>query len=110
MHTSSRGSCRFRLLPALSATCFAAAAILPAGPALAQITNAAGVRVDPQGVLRAQAVADAGLSTEKRKAAIEALPGDLQKKVPLRKVALSRLEAALAAHAADGRGIPEEIG
>ena len=110
MHTSSRGSCRFRLLPALSATCFAAAAILPAGPALAQITNAAGVRVDPQGVLRAQAVADAGLSTEKRKAAIEALPGDLQKKVPLRTVALSRLEAALAAHAADGRGIPDEIG
>ena len=43
------------------------------------------------------------------KAAVEGLPGDLRKKVPLRKVALSRLEKALAKHAADGRGIPDEI-
>jgi hypothetical protein len=87
----------------------AVVALMCSAPAHAQITNAAGVRVDPQGVLRSQAVADPGLSAEQRKAAVAALPGNLQKRVPLRKVALSRLEAAAAQHAADGRGMPDEI-
>jgi hypothetical protein len=78
-------------------------------PAMAQGLNAAGVHVDPQGVLRTQGTTDAGLTAQQRRAAVEALPGDLRKKVPLRKVALSRLEATLAKHAADGRGIPDEL-
>jgi hypothetical protein len=69
----------------------------------------AGVLIDAQGVLRAQAFPSQPLSIAQRKAALEGLPGDLRKKVPLRKVALSRLEKALAKHAADGRGIPDEI-
>ena len=69
----------------------------------------AGILIDAQGVLRTQAVPAQQLSIAQRKAAVEGLPGDLRKKVSLRKVALSRLEKALAAHAADGRGIPDEI-
>lgn len=84
-------------------------ALTTATRAVAQFMNAAGVHVDAQGVLRNQGMADAGLTAQQRKAAVETLPGDLRKKVPLRKVALSRLEAALAKHAADGRGIPDEL-
>jgi len=65
--------------------------------------------VDGQGVLRSQAAFSQQLSIAQRKAAVEALPGDLRKQVLLRKVALSRLEKALVKHAADGRGIPDEI-
>ncbi|MEX0670806.1 MAG: hypothetical protein WD060_10165, partial [Pirellulales bacterium] len=78
-------------------------------PAFAQGGAGAGVVVDANGVLRTRAVTDPGLTADRQKAAVAALPGDLQKRVPLRKVALSRLEAALAKHAADGRGIPDEI-
>jgi hypothetical protein len=99
-----------RRFEALAAASVVAIALVAATPAHAQFTNAAGVRVDAQGVLRSQAVADPGLSAEQRKAAVDALPGDLRKRVPLRKVALSRLEAAAAKHAADGRGMPDEIG
>jgi len=73
------------------------------------INNAAGVVVDAQGVLRTQAAADPGLNKERRQAVIDALPGDLRKSVPLRKVALSRLEAELTKRIADGRGIPDEL-
>jgi len=69
----------------------------------------AGVFIDPQGVLRQTGAAHAGLSAAHRKAAIEALPGDLQKPAPLRKVALSRLEAAVAQAAADGTRLPDEV-
>jgi hypothetical protein len=65
--------------------------------------------IDAQGVLRTQAAVGAGLTAERRKAAVAALPGDLRKAVPLRKVALSRLEAELAKAAAAGRGLPDEI-
>jgi hypothetical protein len=75
-----------------------------------QQSDAAGVIVDPQGLLRIQSVADPSLTKERRAAAVEALPGNLRKAVPLRKVALSRLEAECARRAADGRGIPDEIG
>ena len=68
-----------------------------------------GVVVDATGVLRARAVVDAGLSVERRRAAVAALPGDLQKQSPLRKVALSRLEAEMAKAAATGRGIPADL-
>jgi hypothetical protein len=98
-----------RLLRAGAIACAACLPLVSSAPVHAQITNAAGVRVDPQGVLRSQAVADASLTSEQRKAAVAALPGELQKRVPLRKVALSRLEAAAAKHAADGRGMPDEI-
>lgn len=88
--------------------CVSLLAALLAAPAVAQGISA-GVQVDAEGVLRTQSVADAGLSREQRKAAVEALPGDLRRPVPLRKVALSRLEKTLAKHAADGRGIPDEL-
>ena len=71
--------------------------------------GAAGVVIDANGVLRSQVVADAGLSLERRKAAVATLPGDLQQKSALRKVALSRLEAEVRRAAATGRGIPEEL-
>lgn len=69
----------------------------------------AGVQVDAQGVLRTYSVADPGLDKERRQAVIDALPGDLRKAVPLRKVALSRLEAELTKRLADGRGVPDEL-
>jgi hypothetical protein len=50
-------------------------------------------------------VAGGGLSAERLKAAVAGLPADLQTKSPLRKVALSRLEAEVAKAAATGRGI-----
>jgi hypothetical protein len=88
----------------------ASLALISAAPevALGQI-EAAGVVIDAQGVLRTQSVADPGLNKERREAVIEALPGDLRKAVPMRKVALSRLEAELAKRIADGRGIPDEL-
>jgi hypothetical protein len=71
--------------------------------------GAGGVVVDAQGVLRTQVAADAGLSAEKLRAAVAALPGDLKRAAPLRKVALSRLEAEVAKAVAAGRGIPEDL-
>jgi hypothetical protein len=70
---------------------------------------ASGVVVDPAGVLRVMAQPDAGMTQVRRQAAVSALPADLRMAVPLRKVALSRLEAALAAAIADGRGVPDEL-
>jgi len=67
------------------------------------------VVVDAQGVLRTRSVVDPGLTKERRQAAVEALPGELRRSTPLRKVALSRLEAAVATAAAAGRGLPDEI-
>ena len=71
--------------------------------------TAAGIVIDANGVLRTQVVAHAGLSGERLKAAVAALPADLQSTSPLRKVALSRLEAEVAKAAATGRGIPDEL-
>jgi hypothetical protein len=91
-------------------TLAAAAGVGPAVEAMAQGgASAAGIIVDAQGVLRTKTVADAGLSAERRKAAVAALPGDLQKPAVLRKVALSRLEAEVAKAAATGRGVPSEL-
>jgi hypothetical protein len=73
------------------------------------LASAAGVVIDANGVLRSQMVTDAGLSLERRKAAVAALPGDLQRKSTLRKVALSRLEAEVQRAAASGRGIPDDL-
>lgn len=69
----------------------------------------AGVVVDAKGVLRMQALRDAALDAERVKAAREAIPADLREPAPLRKVALSRLEAECAKIAAAGRGVPDEI-
>ena len=71
--------------------------------------NAAGVVVDANGVLRVMVQPDAGMSQVRLQAAVSALPADLRSSAPLRKVALSRLEATLAAALADGRGVPEEL-
>ena len=79
------------------------------GGTLGSAAGAAGVVIDAQGVLRTLGVRDAGLSLERRKAAVATLPGELQKSAKLRKVALSRLEAAVAKAAATGRGIPDEL-
>jgi hypothetical protein len=73
------------------------------------LAGAAGVVIDANGVLRSQMVTDAGLTLERRKAAVAALPGDLQRKSTLRKVALSRLEAEVQRAAASGRGIPDDL-
>ena len=71
--------------------------------------GAGGVVVDARGVLRMQTAPDARLSAQHLKAAVAALPGDLKKAAPLRKVALSRLEAEVAKAVAAGRGIPDEL-
>ena len=60
-----------------------AAVVAACLPALARGQGGAGVVVDAQGVLRTQAVADPGLDKERRQAAVDALPGDLRKAVPL---------------------------
>ena len=78
-------------------------------PGTGSAAGAAGIVIDAQGVLRTQGVADAGLSRTRRKAAAAALPGELQKSSKLRKVALSQLEAEVAAAAAAGRGIPDAL-
>ena len=71
--------------------------------------GAGGIVVDARGVLRMQTAPDARLSAQHLKAAVAALPGDLKKAAPLRKVALSRLEAEVAKAVAAGRGIPDEL-
>jgi hypothetical protein len=73
------------------------------------IGGAGGIVVDAQGVLRTGMAPDAGLSVAQRKAAVESMPGDLKRATPLRKVALSRLEAEVAKAVAAGRGVPEEF-
>jgi hypothetical protein len=95
---------RFRPRPSILAV---AVACLLQPQASAQFNNAAGVAIDPEGVLRTRIVTDAGLSAEQRRAAVEALPGDLRKAAPLRKVALSRLEAAISARG--DRGVPDDV-
>ena len=89
--------------------CVTAIWLMP--PAIAQggASGAAGVVVDAQGVLRTQVAPDAGLSIAQRRAAVAALPGDLKRATPLRKVALRRLEAEVAKAVTAGRGIPEEF-
>ncbi|MFM8709232.1 MAG: hypothetical protein ACKOHK_14420, partial [Planctomycetia bacterium] len=47
--------------------------------------TAGGIIIDANGVLRTRLVADAGLSGERLKNAMAALPADLQTKSPLRK-------------------------
>jgi hypothetical protein len=69
----------------------------------------AGVVIDANGVLRMQALPSAELSGERLRAAVAALPADLRKSSPLRKVSLSRLEQELAKSAAGGRGVPDEL-
>jgi hypothetical protein len=96
----------------LALTVLTLAACLPAAVSRAQFGGGgigAGVVIDADGVLRTQSVADPGLTKERRQAALEAMPGDLRKPSPLRKVALSRLEAAVAKAAAAGRGLPDEL-
>ena len=69
----------------------------------------AGVVIDANGVLRMQALPAASVSGERLRAAVSALPADLRKSSPLRKVSLVRLEAELAQAAAGERGIPDEL-
>jgi hypothetical protein len=71
----------------------------------------AGVVIDANGTLRMQQVADQSreLLQERRKAAVAAMPADLGKRSPLRKVALSRLEAEVAKAAAAGQALPDDL-
>ena len=69
-----------------------------------------GVVINPQGVLRVLAMPDAKLTHAQKRAAVASLPGDLQKPSPLRKVALRRLEAAMAEATANGQPLPEAVG
>jgi hypothetical protein len=69
----------------------------------------AGVVVDAQGVLRVLAMPDAGLSRVRRRAASAGLPSDLQQPSKLRKVALSRLEVALADAIKSGEPLPDSL-
>jgi hypothetical protein len=73
--------------------------------------NAAGVLIDPQGVLRVKLVseADGRLAMQRRQAAVSNFPADLRKPSKLRKVALSRLEDELARQIAAGHGISEDL-
>ncbi len=99
--------------PTIQATLGIAGLVLlatAAGTAHAQL-QPSGVAIDPQGVLRVKLVPEENgrLTAERRRAAEASLPQELRRPSPLRKVALSRLEAELAKHAATGHGIPEEI-
>ena len=55
-----------------------------------------GVIVDPQGVLRVLAMPDSNLTKIRQRSSIERLPQNLRRPSKLRKVALSRLETAIA--------------
>jgi hypothetical protein len=66
-----------------------------------------GIAIDAQGVLRTHILADPLLAGRRREAVI-GLDGDLRSRVPVRYVALSRLEREVAAAAA-GHGIPDEM-
>ncbi len=68
-----------------------------------------GVVVDPQGVLRVLAMPDANLSRVRRRAAAAAMPGDLRQPSKFRKVALSRLEAALVQAIESGEPLPDSL-
>lgn len=107
MHSSSGNS----FFPAVRRLLTAAAlATVASGPMVASGQGVpAGVQVDAQGVLRTLSVVDHGLDKQRLQAVIDALPGDLRKAVPLRKVAVSRLEAELTKRIADGRGVPDEL-
>ena len=107
MHTPS-GSFVSHLVRRSLAAAWLAVLVLAPIAARAQALPA-GVLIDAQGVLRTLSVTDPGLDKQRRQAAVDALPGDLRKAVPLRKVALSRLEAELAQRLADGRGVPDEL-
>jgi hypothetical protein len=67
-----------------------------------------GIAIDAQGVLRTLIVADPVLANRRREA-VTALEGDLRDRVPLRHVALSRLERQLVEAVATGHGIPDEM-
>ena len=107
MHTPS-GSFVSHLVRRSLAAAWLAVLVLAPIAARAQALPA-GILIDAQGVLRTLSVTDPGLDKQRRLAAVDALPGDLRKAVPLRKVALSRLEAELAQRLADGRGVPDEL-
>ena len=71
----------------------------------------AGVEIDAEGVLRARIFQDAtgDLTRQRFAAARQTLAADLQKPSELRKVSLTRLEAAIAKRLADGQPIDEAM-
>ena len=68
-----------------------------------------GVVVDPQGVLRVLAMSDSNLSKIRHRSSIEQLPKNLRRPSKLRKVALGRLETALAATLESDGVLSDEI-
>lgn len=84
-----------------------------AGPAVAQDDNnfiqpIAGVEVDPDGVLRVREF-DPALSAQRMAAARQSLPADLQRRSPMRKISLQRMEAAVAERLAAGQEPTDEM-
>ena len=72
--------------------------------------QAAGVIVNPKGVLQMKMFGDAGVLVKNWQATAKArLPGDLAKGSPLRKISLNRLEAAVAEKFAAGKSVTEEM-
>jgi len=68
-----------------------------------------GISINAEGVLdRAQPDASRALS-RLRSQALKKVPGPLAKRVPLRKVSLRRLEAAIERYTASGKELPDEI-
>ena len=68
-----------------------------------------GVAVDAQGVLEAPTVEDQRELAEVRARLKGQVPADLEKYVELRAVSLKQVEAALAAAAASGKPVPDEV-
>ena len=68
-----------------------------------------GVVVDPQGVLRVLTMSDSNLSKIRQRSSVEQLPRNLRRPSKLRKVALGRLETALAATLESGGALSDEM-
>ncbi len=68
-----------------------------------------GVVVDPQGVLRVLTMSDSNLSKIRQRSSVEQLPKNLRRPSKLRKVALGRLETALAATLESDGALSDEM-
>jgi hypothetical protein len=109
MHPSHRGLCIL---------CCVGFALAQAPPAFAQTAPATtvqlpsfGIAIDAQGVLTVKEFNDPGgrLMRERQQAAQAQLPADVARASPLRKVALRRLEAAVAKQLREGKRLDEEM-
>jgi len=68
-----------------------------------------GVAIDPSGLLDNARIDDLGTLARLRAESLDQVPAELSAPVPLRKVSLRRLEAAIAECRQSGRELPDEI-